>query len=231
VSVQVSQPPPPPPTVAAVIASLSPDRLGTRAALTVTIRYSGGELGVPSPVRMATVRFPAGLTLEIPRLRSCSAARLRARGVGGCPAAARLGHGYALAVVRAGSQRLVEHVSLAAFLGPPRGLQPTVLILAQGHTPLERRVVLGGEVRSASEPYGEQLVMAIPAIPSLPLEPDASLVTFSLTVGAGGRPRARAGDALRVPATCPAGGFPFAAEFTYADASDGSALATVPCPS
>jgi hypothetical protein len=224
-----------------VAASLSPDRPGTRAALTVTIRYSGGELGVPSPVRKATVRFPAGLTLEIPRLRSCSAARLRARGVGGCPAAARLGHGYALAVVRAGSQRLVEHVSLAAFLGPLHGLQPTVLILAQGHTPLERRVVLAGEVLSASEPYGEQLsasepygeqlVMAIPAIPSLPLEPDASLVTFSLTVGAGGRPRAHTGDALRVPVTCPAGGFPFAAEFTYADATNGSAFATVPCPS
>jgi hypothetical protein len=33
-----------------------------------------------------------------------------------------------------------------------------------------------------------------------------------------------------VPPTCPAGGLPFTAEFTYADGSSGSALTTLPCP-
>jgi hypothetical protein len=219
------------PTSAIVVASLSPDRLGARAALTVTIHYSGGQLGVPSPVRLATVKFPAGLTLEIPRLRSCSLAHLRARGADGCPAASRLGTGHALAVVRAGSESLAESVALTAFLGPLRGFQPTLLILAQGYTPLEKRVVLTGEVLPAAAPYGEEMVMAIPDIPTLPLEPDASLVTFSLTVGADSREGRRDQDALEVPAECPLGGFPFAAEFTYADATDGSALGTIPCPS
>jgi len=222
----------PTPTVtsATVTASLSPDRLGARAALTVTIRYSGGEFGVPSPVRRATVRFPAGLTLEIPRLQSCSVARLRARGLAGCPATSRLGSGHALAVAHAGSQRLAESIALTAFLGPLQGLEPTLLILAQGYTPLERRIVLTGKVLLAPAPYGEEMVMAIPAITTLPLEPDASLATFSLTVGAASRYRTREQDALQVPSRCPAGGFPFAAEFTYADATTGRALATVPCP-
>jgi hypothetical protein len=218
-------------TSVTVSASLSPDRLGGRAALTITIRYSGGEFGVPSPVRRATVKFPSGLTLEIPKLESCSAVRLRARGRDGCPAASRLGAGHALAVVHAGSQRLTESVALTAFLGPLQGLQPTLLILAQGYTPLERRFVLTGKVLPASAPYGEEMVMEIPAIPSLPLEPDASLATFSLTVGAGSRHRPREQDAVHVPSRCPTGGFPFASEFIYADATNGSALATVPCPS
>ena len=227
-------------TSATVSASLVPDRLGRRAALTITIRYSGGELGVPSPVRRATVELPAGLTLEIPRLRSCSAARLRARSSGGCPAASLLGAGRALALVHAGSQNLTESVALTAFLGPLRGLAPTLLILAQGYTPLERQFVLTGEVLPAGGPYGvlpaggsygEAIVMKIPAIPTLVLEPDASLAMFSLTIGAGSGDRARERDAVQVPSKCPAGGFPFAAEFIYADGTSGIALATVPCPS
>jgi hypothetical protein len=218
-------------TSASVVASLSPDRLGRRAALTITIRYSGGAFGVPSPVRQAIVKFPSGLTLEIPKLESCSAARLRARGTDGCPAASRLGVGHALAVVHAGSQRLTESVALTAFLGPLRGLEPTLLILARGYTPVDQRFVLTGRVLPASAPYGEEMVMAIPAIPSLPSEPDASLATFTLTVGAGSPHRTREQDAVLVPSTCPVGGFPFDVESTYADATDGSALGAVPCPS
>ncbi len=73
--------------------------------------------------------------------------------------------------------------------------------------------------------------MSIPPIPTLLFEPDASIVTFSLTIGASARHRKHEADnAVLVPSTCPAGGFPFAAEFTYADGSAGSALATIPCP-
>jgi hypothetical protein len=73
------------------------------------------------------------------------------------------------------------------------------------------------------------MVITVPALPTLPLEPDASLVTLSLTTGldAGG---ARERDAVRLPATCPRGGFPFAGEFVYADGSKGTSLATAPCP-
>lgn len=220
---------PTPMTAAGITASLSPDRLGRRAALTLTIRFSGGTRGVPAPVRQATLSFPAGLTLEIPRLVSCSPVRLRAHGVKGCPAAARVGIGRAVTVVLAGSQLLTESVALTAFLGPLRGLQPTVLLAGQGYSPVERRIVLTAVLRLGPAPYGEQMVVAIPAIPTLPLEPDASLATLSLTAGSGSR-RARDHDAVRVPSTCPRGGFLFAGEFVYADGSKGTSLTTVPCP-
>lgn len=217
-------------TSAAIAPSLSPDRLGAKAALTVTIHYNGGEFGVPTPVSRSVLEFPAGLSLDIPSLHSCAAARLMASGPGGCPAQSEIGTGSALAEVHAGSLNISEEVTLWAFLGPPHNLQPTFEILAQGYTPVERRMVLTGTVLAADPPYGEELVMAIPPIPTLALEPDASIVTFSLTIGASAQRRTRDTNAVVIPSTCPVGGFPFAGEFSYAGGASDSAVATAPCP-
>jgi hypothetical protein len=211
--------------------SLSPDRTGAKASLTLAIRFAAGKATAPPPVRRSILRLPAGMSLHIPKLRSCSTAHLRAHGAKGCPPPSEIGTGHALMTVHAGSQNITEDVALRAFLGPlGSDSQPTFEVLAQGHTPLERRVVLTGAVLSTHAPFGEELVLSIPPIPTLPFEPDASILTFSLTIGAGGRHGAHAANTVIVPADCPVGGFPFAAEFTYADGSADSGLSTVPCP-
>lgn len=225
----------PPPSAraasATIVPSLSPNRLGAKGALTLTIRFTeGGSEGVPSPIRRAILRFPAGLGIEIPHLRSCSIGRLRARGPSGCSAQSELGHGHALAEALAGSQLITENISLWLFLGPFHNLEPTFEILGQGFTPFDERVVLTGAVGLDNPPYGEDLVLSIPPIPTVPLEPDASIVTMSLTVGASKPPHPAQANTVVVPPSCPAGGFPFAAEFTYADGSSGSALANAACP-
>jgi hypothetical protein len=217
-------------TSATISPSLAPDRLGSRAALTISIRYAGGKAGVPYPVRRSLVRLPAGLSLDIPTLRSCTVAHLLAHGAHGCPPRSLLGVGRALVEVHAGSQTLREHVSLRAFLGPLLDSgQPSFEVMGRGYSPLDRRVVFTGTVLASAMPYGEALSLSLPPIPTLPFEPDASIVSFSLTVGARGA-RMRTATAVLVPASCPAGGFPFAAEFTYADGSTSSALATARCP-
>jgi hypothetical protein len=219
------------PTSATIAPSLVPNRLGAKAALTFTIHYTGGTAGVPSPVRRSIMQLPAGLTLDIPHLRSCTASRLRALGASGCPAQSRIGRGYALVKVHAGSQTIAENATLLVFLGPPRNLQPTIEVLGEGHTPFDKRVVFTGTVLPDRAPYGEELVISTPPIPTLPLEPDASIVTFSLTIGASGHRSSSDANSIIVPSSCPSGGLPFAAEFTYADGSSGSASATTPCPS
>ncbi len=216
------------PTTATIVPSLSPDRLGAHAALTLTIHYSGGELGVPAPVRRSVLRFPAGMSISVPTLHSCSTRRLRTDGAGGCPAQARLGGGHALLEGRAGSQIITETIALSAFLGSPHNLQPAFEVLGQGYTPYDQRTVLTGAVTQSDPPYGEGITMTTPAIHTVPLEPDASIVTLSLTVG---RRHARTAPAIVVPRSCPAGGFPFAAEFTYADGSHSATSTTVRCPS
>jgi hypothetical protein len=217
-------------TSATILPSFSRDHLGAKSSLTFTIHYSGGLSGVPSPVRRSLLRFPAGLSLELPALDSCAPARLRARGIRGCRLQSKLGDGSALVEVRAGSQTLTENVALSLFLGAPHNLQPTFAILAQGHTPFDERVVLNGSMLSDRPPYGQALSILLPPIRTLTFEPDASIVSFSLVIGSSDGRHGTAADAVIVPSSCPAGGFPFAAEFTYADGSSGSAAATVPCP-
>ena len=182
------------------------------------------------PLRRAVLRFPAGLGIEIPHLRSCSIARLRARGPSGCSAQSELGHGHALAEALAGSQLISENISLWLFLGPFHNLEPTFEILGQGFTPFDERIVLTGTVVPDNPPYGEDLVLSVPPIATVPLEPDASIVSMSLTVGTNKPPHPAEANTVVVPSACPASGFPFAAEFTYADGSSGSAFAKSRCP-
>jgi hypothetical protein len=215
-----------PQTVAAIKPSLSPDRLGAKGALTVTINYPNGT---PSPMLRSVVHFPAGLGLEIPSLRSCSPARLQANGVSGCPKQSYLGNGHALVETDLGTQPVLENVALWAFLGPPQDLVPTIEIFAQGSAPIGEEVLLTATVLPDRAPYGEEMVMTVPSIPTLPSQPGASILNLSLTIGAPHH-RARGANKIVMPSRCPVGGFPFAAEFTYASGSTGTANAIVPCP-
>jgi hypothetical protein len=232
-------PPPAPVKDSAVLTTtFSPDRLGARGALTFSIRYGVGsskeispaEFLVPSPVRRLAVRFPAGMGLDIPNLRGCSTARLRAHGVRGCPAASRVGGGYALTDLPAGSQILNERITLSAFVGPLRNGQPTLVILAEGYTPLGERIVFTGEIRFVRAPYGEELVLNVPPIRTIPQTPDAVPVLFSLTLGVSSRARSSSANTVIVPSRCPAGGFPFAADSTLANGARVSALSRSRCP-
>src|ERR1700722_20075934 len=165
-------------TTATIAPTLSPDRLGAEGALQLAIDYSSSESAAPLPVRRWGLPFPAGLGVEIPHLRSRSPPRLRARGPKACPVQSLLGHGHAIAEAQAGSQIVSEGIDLTLFVGPFHNLQPTFEILGQGYTPFDETVVLTGTVRPDNPPYGEDLVLSIPPIPTLPLEPDASIVSM-----------------------------------------------------
>ncbi len=165
-------------TSATITPSFSPDRPGAKAALTFTIHYTGGEFGIPSPVHKSVMLFPAGLTLEVPSLRSCTAALLLARGPSGCPAQSKIGHGHALAETTAGAQLVTEEVTVWAFIGPPQNNEPTLELLGEGSTPVPGQVVVTGTVIPARAPYGEELVIPIPPVPTLPSEPDVSMVNL-----------------------------------------------------
>lgn len=217
-------------TSATVKPLLSPDRLGAKGAVTLDARFADPDAVVPAPVRRVTLSFPAGLTLKVPHLRSCSRARLLAGGPRRCPLQSVLGRGQAVVEAQLGSQTMRERTSLRLFLGPLHNLRPTVELYARGRTPFDERTVIAGSVLTASAPYGEQLVLVIPPIRTLPLEPDASIVAFSLTVGATSRARRRAQNVVHVSSRCPPGGFPVAAEFVYADGTANGADAEIPCP-
>jgi hypothetical protein len=217
------------PTGAVIAPSFSPNRLGAKAGFTFAVHFTGGELGVPSPVRRAVVQLPPGLMMDIPRLRICTRAHLLAHGASGCPARSLIGRGHAVGDVHAGASVESEEVAVSAYVGPPQGTYPTIEILAQGYSPLDERVVITGTALPDQAPYGEELVMSIPAIPTIPLEPNASAVSFSLTIG-GAAFRKHNPNTVLLPSRCPTGGFPFAAEFSYEDGATSTTQATIPCP-
>lgn len=217
-------------TSATITSRLSTSRPDARGAVNFRVQFTDPVDGVPAPVSRMVLRFPAGLTLEVPHLRSCSPTRLRARGPGGCPAASALGYGHALVEAHLGSQITGESIALWLFLGPLHNLQPTVVILGRGYTPFDKQVVFTGSLRTDLAPYGERLEMPVPPITTLPLEPDASIVTLSLTVGSTRPHRKHDQNTVVVPSQCPLGGFPVAGEFAYADGAGGTAGAAIPCP-
>jgi hypothetical protein len=216
-------------TVSSLSTSFAPDRLGADTALTVGIGFSDEESGMPVPVSHAVLHLPAGMGIDLHGVGICPESRLQKNAGRGCPASSKIGSGSAFLGAHLGSLNLNERANLTAWRGPNRDGQATLEIAGQGLTPLEERVVLTGVLSADRSPYGQELTMSIPPIPTLPTEPDASTLRFSLTVRSAGR-SARAGGALRVPHTCPAGGFPFAVDFTYADGSTSASTATAPCP-
>jgi hypothetical protein len=219
-------------TRASLQASLTPERPGAQAALTVTMRFTGGAEGIPEPLRGFTLHLPAGLSVSFGAGATCSGATLRRRGAAGCPAAALLGRGRARLQVHAGSQTIPEPAVLWAFRGRSASGSPTLEMLGEGSTPLNERTVSRGLLRSEGAPFGSRLIVTIPPIPTVALEPDASFDSLSLTLGnPRGPARARApGARIRVPRHCPSGGFPFAAELAFSGAFAGHAASTVPCP-
>lgn len=217
---------------AALRPSFLPDTLGASTALTFAFRLHGGVEGVPPPTSRIVVHLPAGLGIDLRGVATCEPARLRRIGPVGCSARSLIGRGDAVLEAHAGSQSIPEQAVIWAFRGPDRGGRPTIEILSRGDTPLQQQTVSTAALRPDRAPYGHKLIFAIPRIPTLVYEPDASIVSLSLTIGgigAGPRAHAAAGS-ITVPRRCPSGGFPFAADFAFADETAASATARVRCP-
>jgi hypothetical protein len=217
-------------TLATIRPSFLPDRLGARTAFTLAFGLSGVEGEPPPPLHGVVVHLPAGLRLDFSGVSSCSKARLQAHGAAGCAGGSLLGRGRAVLELHPASQTITEEATLTAFRGPEERGRPAILILSQGYTPLEERTVITGVLAPDAPRYGLRLAMSTPRVPTLQGEPDASMGSFSLTLGAGAGRAAHPAAAITVPGSCPRGGFPFAADFTFADRSTARASATARCP-
>src|SRR4029077_12708010 len=218
-------------TNASMHPSFLPNRLGAATAFTLAFRFSGGEEGVPAPLSSLVVHLPAGLSIDLAGVGTCATSRLRSKGAAGCPPGSLIGRGHAVMKVHAGSQTVPEATTISVFRGPNRGSSPTFVIFGHGDTPLDQSTISTAVLQPDSPPYGSKLTISIPRIPTLMYEPDASVSSASVTVGNIKRPpRAHSAGIIVLPHRCPVGGFPFAAEITFADHSTTSASAQVPCP-
>jgi hypothetical protein len=203
-----------------------PYSLGAHAKATISLRFSGGTHGVPAPLRGLVLRLPAGLGVHLSGVATCPTASLRARGAAGCPGDSLIGHGRAMLEVHAGSQTLPESAAISVFRAPDRGGHRAFAIYGHGQTPRDETTISTAILLGDSPPYGSKLVVAVPPIPTLTFEPDASYTTLSLTIGGSGR----APNPIVIPSHCPRGGFAFAASFSFAGGAHAGESGRLPCP-
>lgn len=214
-------------------AAFTPEHLG--APTTLSFGFQIHKLdGPPALLRGVDLRFPADLGFATSGLgvASCSPEALQQDGTAACPANSIIGSGSALVEIPIGPVVLRETASLALVAGPSADGYLHILIAATGLRPVAARVVLSTVLLPG------RLHIDVPPIPSLPEAPDIALVRLSAVIGGhlryvehvGGRTIAYRPAGIRLPNSCPQGGFRFGARFSFVSQGAATGHATVPCP-
>jgi hypothetical protein len=222
-------------------ASFSPDRLGAPTTIAFSFHLATAEGLAPPPVTAIDLQMPAGINYTTTQLglALCSEQLLQARGPAGCPPNSRLGYGSALVEVPFGTGAGHEIPEVQALAGPSASGNLTVLFYANGLYPVSAQLAFAGEVLPDSGRFGSQLSTNVPLVDSVPGGPDVSIVSVTSTIGPAhltyyktvhGRRVGYSPRGVSVPERCPRDGFPFAASFTFQDATSTGASTTVPCP-
>lgn len=219
------------PTALDVELRLDPRRL-TRAPLTeVRFAYPRNLGLVSSGLGLATCTRPASdfaqVLIVAPRL-------------GGCPPNAVMGYGTALALVRLTNGQVIREYAVVTVLsGPIEHGRLGLVVYVDGQHPFGAKLAFQGEVGGAPAPYGGALTVRMPIVPGLEELATISLVELRITIGSHairyyehrrGRLVGYRPEGVELPARCPARGFRFRAQVSFADHSERSAMSTTPCP-
>jgi hypothetical protein len=221
--------------------TLTPEHLGIGTTISFAFKIITPNSRVPSPLSSLDFRYPAkvGLLTSGLGLTSCTPTILEEIGPEGCPANSLMGHGSAVVEIPIGPEIIHETGHITIWMGPVTDGHVGLLFYAEGNTPLSSELIFPGTILEARPPYGGDLYTIIPAIPILPEAPNAAVVQMHATIGpknltyyrhTSGKKTPYKPEGLRLPHSCPHGGFPFAATFTFQDGTHTTAHATVTCP-
>lgn len=221
-------------------ASLRPNLLNrqTTIGFDFTITAAGH---VPSPLTSVALRYPGdvGIVVSGLGLDACTPETLRLLGPAGCPSNALMGRGSATVEIPVGHNVVRESATVAIERAPTKDERFALTFYTQGASPIVAQLALPALLLDAHAPFGGSVAIEPPLIASLPEAPDVSVVRLHAAIGpehliyyrrehgqsVGYRPRG-----VRLPKSCPHGGWPFTAVVGFLDGSRASARASVPCP-
>jgi hypothetical protein len=226
---------------AALHTSFTPERLGHSTTIHFGFTIGSTVGGLPSPLTHVSLRMPKGIDYVTTSLglEICNPEELVAKGISGCSPNSRLGVGSAFVEVPFGNGAGREIPEIDAVMGPPHEGNIVVLFYANGLAPVYAQIVFSGELLPAEGAFGGDLDTPIPKIPSVTNGPPVSIINVNATIGPEGLTYYKTVHGKKVgykpqgvslPATCPRGGFPFSALFTFMDGSQVTATHDVPCP-
>jgi hypothetical protein len=197
---------------------------------------------VPPPLSQIDIDYPNnfGIALSGLGVETCTAAVLEALGPSGCPADSVMGYGSALGAIPFGPVIVREAASVTIVRAEDEKGHIALLFDAQGLSPVLANLVLPGVLLAAPRPFGGDIHVGVPLIPSLPEAPDVAVLELRAVIGpAAGLtyyedPHGHAvpyiPKGILLPGNCPRGGFPFAAKLTFQGGGHASARTTVRCP-
>jgi hypothetical protein len=221
-------------------ARLIPERLGHGTSIGLGFEI-GGSAGIPPPLRIVDLRYPAnfGVALSGLGLDTCSAATLETAGPAGCPPNSIMGHGSALGEIPFGPSIIHEGATVTIARAEDQNGHIALLFDAQGISPVQANIVFPGLLLPARQPYGGDIRIAVPLVPSLPEAPDVAVVALHAMLGPQGLTYYEQVDGVTVPYTpkgillperCPAAGFPFSATLAFQSGERETASTRVRCP-
>ncbi|MGA2455756.1 MAG: hypothetical protein ABSG93_19815 [Solirubrobacteraceae bacterium] len=224
---------------ATLTVSLTPEQLGAGTTIAFAFQITAPAGQVPPPLSKVDLLYPANLGLIASGLglSTCSQTELETNGA--CPPDSLMGYGSALAEIPFGPETIIEHATVTTWMAPIEEGHLGLLFLAQGKTPVAAELIFTSLVLNAPPPFGGSLTTIVPIVPTLPEGPDAVITQLRSTLGPmhityyqtfHGKTTAYHPQGIRLPQSCPHGGFPFAATFAFLDGSHTTAHTTVPCP-
>ena len=222
-------------------ARLTPDRLGASTTIELKVGVQGGDGAVPPPLRSVALRYPEdlGIALSGLGLETCTASALETSGPAACPPNSVMGHGSALGEIPFGPEVIRERASVTVVRAEDEDGHIALLFDAQGISPVVANIVFPGELLPARRPYGGEISLSVPLVPSLPEAPDVAVVALEATIGPEGLTYYEQSHGASVPYTpkgillpdhCPRGGFPFAAALSFEGGQLSRASTHVRCP-
>ncbi len=177
-------------------------------------------IGKASPVSHTVVTLPKGTKLGYKDFATCDPKKLESGGVKGCSRKAQVGKGTLTADGRPVVETPVQG-TVTAFNGTNR--RYLLYVIPELSSPL----VLVGKLS------GNKLTIPVPAVPTLPGQPDATLTKFQINTG-GTVTKRKKGKRKKInylanPSKCPSGGFEWKFQFTYQNGEKLEPIDKVPC--
>jgi hypothetical protein len=181
--------------------------------------------GTPEPVQNMHFQFTNGARVNSDAFKTCTVQVLEKRGPSACPAGSQIGAGKAIAE----ALNLVINANIRIFNGPGKVNNRQLIVWAKAIEIPTIVLTLPGTLKKTSGKYGWDLQLPIPRIPTIGDDNDASVTKFEVKVGGYGRKKGKKVPFIEAPTQCRKPGWPFAADFRYADGAAGRATALIDC--
>jgi hypothetical protein len=156
------------------------DRHKSHGGLTLrtTFRVADDTGAKPPPLTNTTLRFPKGAALNARYFKTCSFSALQSKGPSGCPKSSVIGKGTAIGDARPIIAEVKAKITL--YNGKTASGGPSIIVYAQPD--ISAPIIIQGPIKAQKgSPYGYVLSVDVPPIPTLPGQPNASVVFFDAT--------------------------------------------------